>query len=205
MWLSGATGGSKPGQMCRVTGVWSPLPPHAASGFIEPFAPLAGACISAIERCPALPWVAVPEPPWSPGKGSILPRSHALGVVNADAGPAAAPKLARPGRTAALTAGTGSRCYWSSSFVPPPHAATAATKGLSMLSTSRTTWVILHCPPRAAGIPRSLSPSAIACNVTAPLACSSFTIGAMSAARARARACKTALPMARCLAVSLAP
>ena len=61
-------------------------------------------------------------------------------------------------------------------------------------SSSRITCVALHLPPRAAGMPRSSRPAAMAGNATALLACSCLIAGVMSAARSL----PNALPSARC-------
>jgi hypothetical protein len=92
----------------------------------------------------------------------------------------------------------------------PPHAARSATlasKGRlrPALSSRRATWTADHLPPRAAGIPRSSNPPAMARNDSQPAACSSFMVAARSEARSCARARRTARPAALALAVSLAP
>src|ERR671935_905103 len=62
-----------------------------------------------------------------------------------------------------------------------------------------------HLPPRAAGMPRSWSPSAMARNDSQPAACSSLMVSARSEARSCARATRTARPATLALTVNLAP
>ncbi len=71
--------------------------------------------------------------------------------------------------------------------------------------TSRDTWTADHLPPRAAGMPRSSKPAAMARSDSQPAACSSLIVGARSTALLRARSCRVALPAARALAVKRAP
>jgi hypothetical protein len=60
-------------------------------------------------------------------------------------------------------------------------------------ANTRRTCLPHHSPrPVAVGMPRRFSSAAMACNVVAPLACNSLIVGARSAARASARAVRTA-------------
>jgi hypothetical protein len=74
-----------------------------------------------------------------------------------------------------------------------------------LASTSRTD-AANHLPPRAVGIPRSLSALAMARSEAAPLACSSAITGARCpAARAAAASALASAPFWRAFAVSFAP
>jgi hypothetical protein len=65
-------------------------------------------------------------------------------------------------------------------------------------SSNRATWTADHLPPRAAGMPCSSSPAAMARSDSKPAACSSWTMGARSDARARAFSCRESSGAASC-------
>jgi hypothetical protein len=64
--------------------------------------------------------------------------------------------------------------------------------GVSRDANRRATWAADHFPPRAARMPRSSNPAAMARRDSQPAACSSWTMGMRSVARARAFSCLAA-------------
>jgi hypothetical protein len=84
--------------------------------------------------------------------------------------------------------------------------AAPASKGLGfILASRRETCTADHLPPRAAGMPRASSPSAMARNDSQPAARSSLTVVDRSEARPRAIAALAALPARRASPLSLTP
>jgi hypothetical protein len=78
------------------------------------------------------------------------------------------------------------------------HVTPLPPKGIPAAPSNRDTCTAGHFPTRAAGMPRSSRPAAMARSDSQPAACSSLIVGGRSVARLRTRSCTAALPDCSC-------